>query len=60
VYWHALFPPLPEGMPVYNLPAYVFPLRPVLGWVALVAALAAAWRLRALDREPVTLAREGV
>lgn len=47
VYGHALFPPVPEGMPVYNLPDYVFPLRPVLAWVAAVAGLAAAWRLRA-------------
>jgi hypothetical protein len=47
VYLHALFPPVPEGMPVYNLPAYVFPLRPVLAWVAPAAALVAAWRLRA-------------
>lgn len=47
VYLHALFPPVPEGMPVYNLPAYVFPLRPVLAWVAPAAAVLAVWRLRA-------------
>jgi hypothetical protein len=47
VYLRAFFPPVPEGMPVYNLPAYVFPLRPVLAWVAPAAALVAAWRLRA-------------
>lgn len=52
VYLHALFPPVPDGMPAYNLPAYVFPLRPVLAWVAAAAAAVAAWRLRALRGEP--------
>jgi hypothetical protein len=44
VYLHALRPPPPEGMPVYNLTLYRFPLRPVLAWVALAAAALYAWR----------------
>jgi hypothetical protein len=52
VYLHSLFPPVPEGMPVYNLPSYVFPLRPLLAWVALLAAAIAAWRLRMPRVEP--------
>lgn len=47
VYLHNLFPPVPDGMPRYNLLYYVFPLRGVLVWVALAAAAMAAWRLRA-------------
>ena len=53
VYLHCLFPPVPDGMPVYNLPSYRFPLRHVLGWVSLGAGLVAAWRLltlRAVNR----------
>jgi hypothetical protein len=48
VYLESLWPPVPEGMPVYNLPWYEFPLRPVLAWVALGALLVAGWRLLAL------------
>jgi hypothetical protein len=48
VYLASLFPPVPEGIPVYNLPTYTFPLRRALVAPALVAALLAAWRLRAL------------
>jgi hypothetical protein len=44
VYLHALRPPPPEGMPVYNLTVYRFPLRPVLAWAALAAAALYAWR----------------
>jgi hypothetical protein len=51
VYLRSLWPPVPEGMPVYNLPFYTFPLRHVLMWVALGASLVAAWRLIALRRE---------
>jgi hypothetical protein len=51
VYLHAYFPPLPEGMPVYNLAFYRFPLRPALVWVGLAMALAAGWRLLAVGRE---------
>jgi hypothetical protein len=45
VYLHNLFPPVPDGMPRYNLLHYVFPLRGVLVWVALGAGAVAAWRL---------------
>jgi hypothetical protein len=51
VYFRALWPPGPEGMPVYNLPSYTFPLRPVLVWVALGALLMAGGRLWALGRD---------
>jgi hypothetical protein len=51
VYFRSLWPPGPEGMPVYNLPFYTFPLRPVLVWVALGAGLVAGWRLWALGRD---------
>jgi hypothetical protein len=47
VFLHNLFPPVPDGMPRYNLPYYVFPLRGVLAWAALGAGALAAWRLRA-------------
>ncbi len=47
VYLHALWPPVPEGLPRYNLPTYRFPLRPVLSWIALAAALMYAWRAAA-------------
>ena len=50
VYLRCLFPPVPEGMPVYNLPIYKFPLRHVLGWVSLGVGLVAAWRVVALSR----------
>jgi hypothetical protein len=53
VYFRSLWPPVPEGMPVYNLPFYRFPLRHVLVWVALGAGLVAAWRFVALRREGV-------
>lgn len=51
VYFRSLWPPGPEGMPVYNLPFYTFPLRHVLVWVALGAGLVAGWRLWALGRD---------
>jgi len=51
VYFWSLFPPGPEGMPVYNLAFYKFPLRHVLRWVSLGVGLVAAWRLLALERE---------
>jgi hypothetical protein len=54
VYLRSLFPPVPEGMPVYNLPIYKFPLRHVLAWVSLGMGLVAAWRLLALRQEPET------
>ena len=50
VYLHNLFPPVPDGMPRYNLRHYVFPLRGVLVWVALGAGAIAAWRLRRARR----------
>ncbi len=37
VYLASLLPPVPEGIPVYNLPIYRFPLRPVLAPIALGA-----------------------
>lgn len=48
VYLHNLWPPVPEGMPRYNIAHYVFPLRAVLRWLALAAGLVAGWRLLAL------------
>jgi hypothetical protein len=54
VYLRCLFPPVPDGMPVYNLPIYRFPLRPVLLPVSLGLGLMAAWRLLALRHEAAT------
>jgi hypothetical protein len=51
VYFQSLWPPVPEGMPVYNLAFYEFPLRHALVWVSLGMGLVAAWRLRALRHE---------
>ena len=47
VYFRNLWPPVPEGMPVYNLGLYSFPLRHVLVWVALGVGALAAWRVLA-------------
>ena len=51
VFAHALALPVPEGMPVYNLTIYRFPLRPVLAWAVPVLALVAGSRLLAGGRE---------
>jgi hypothetical protein len=51
VYLRCLVPPVPDGMPVYNLPIYRFPLRPVLLPVSLGLGLMAAWRLWVLRHE---------
>jgi hypothetical protein len=60
VYLRSLFPPVPEGMPVYNLAFYEFPLRHVLVWVALGVGVVAVWRLLALRREGVRMERHGL
>lgn len=59
VYLRSLFPPVPEGMPVYNLAIYTFPLRRVLAWVALGVGVVAVWRLIALRHEAARDARRG-
>jgi hypothetical protein len=51
VYAHALVPPVPEGVPVYNLTTYRFPLRQALVWAVPALALLAASRLLAADRD---------
>jgi hypothetical protein len=51
VFAHALAPPVPEGIPVYNLTIYRFPLRPVLVWAVPVLAVVAGSRLVAGGRE---------
>lgn len=50
VFAHALWPPVPEGMPVYNLTIYKFPLRHALSWAVPALALLAASRLVAAER----------
>lgn len=52
VFLHALFPPVPEGMPVYNLTIYRFPLRVALAGVAVAAAGLYTWRAFAKDPSP--------
>jgi hypothetical protein len=51
VYAHALVPPVPEGMPVYNLTTYLFPLRQWLVWAVPALALLSASRLLAAARD---------
>jgi hypothetical protein len=51
VYAHALVPPVPEGMPVYNLTTYQFPLRQWLVWAVPALALLSASRLLAAARD---------
>jgi hypothetical protein len=50
VFAHALWPPVPEGMPVYNLTIYRFPLRQALLWAVPAFTLIAASRLVAAHR----------